>query len=295
MKKTDLPAAVDAEELHWVLPEAGAVLCYHRPGNGRPVLLLHSINGGPSAFEVSPFFDDESLLLGRPLYAPDLPGFGRSARSDRVYDPQFFARAILAMIDAIGEAAVDVVALSTTSEFAARAALLAPEAINSLVLVSPTGLTRRRETASKAGGRVYRVLRLPGLGAGLFRLLRSRRSVNFFLNLSFQDRAPQSMVDYACLTAAQPGAMYAPFYFLSTQMFTPDAVGDLYQPLQQPVMVLYDQDPNITFDYLDEMLDTCPNWRATRIPPTQGLPHFEQPALTRKALLAFWAADSTPE
>ena len=283
-----LPPAIAAGELHWRLTGPGDVLCYHRPGSGRPLLLLHSINAAPSAFEVSPFFD--ALSLTRPLYAPDLPGFGRSERSDRPYTPEFFAASLIEMIDAIGEGAVDVVALSTTAEFAARAALQSPESINSLVLVSPTGLSRRRSTTSRAGKRAYRVFRLPGVGSSLYRLLRIRASIRFFLDMAFEGDAPQAMIDYARATSAQPGARYAPFYFLSGQMFTPDAVGDLYLPLSQPVLVLYDKDPNISFDHLDGVLEQRPNRHATRIPGTRGLPHFEKPGETQQALEAFWRA-----
>jgi pimeloyl-ACP methyl ester carboxylesterase len=146
----------------------------------------------------------------------------------------FLPSAIDAMIGAIGEGPVDVVALSTTSEFAARAALMRPEAIAHLVLVSPTGLGRRRDGPSAAGPRVYRVFRTPGVGSTLYRLLRTRPSIRFFLDMAFTGRAPEAMVDYAFRTTRMPGASYAPFYFLSGQMFAPDAVGDLYLPLVQP-------------------------------------------------------------
>ena len=285
---TVLYPAIAAHELLWPLSESGRVLCYHRPGSGVPVLLLHSINAAPSAFEVSPFF--ATCSLQRPLYAPDLPGFGRSERRDRAYSPEFFARAVLEMIDAIDSGPVDVLALSTTAEFAARAALLDRDRVRSLALISPTGMSRRRDGASPLGPPLHRLLRAPAVGAGLFRLLRTRRSVRFFLNMAFEGRAPDAMVDYACATAAQPGACYAPFYFLSGQLFTPDAVGDLYLPLQQPALVLYDRDPNISFDYLDTVLEQNPRWRSRRIPATRGLPHFDQPLKTQRALDEFWEA-----
>lgn len=291
MANLSLEPAFEAQESAWDLPSAGRVLCYHRPGTGRPLLLLHSMNAAPSAFEVSPFFTQ--LRLDRPLYAPDLPGFGRSERRDRAYKPEFFATVLLEMIDAIGEAPVDVVALSTTGEFAARAALEAPEKISSLVLVSPTGLMRRKDAPSGVGPKVHRFFRLPAVGSTIYRLLRQRRSIRFFLDKAFEDDAPQAMVDYACATTRMPGASYAPFYFLSGQMFSHDAVGELYLPLQQPVLVLYDEDPNIGFAYLDEVLEARPNWQATRIPGTHGLPHFEKPGETQEALEAFWSTAAT--
>lgn len=285
MEGQSLPAAVDAEEVRWALPSSPSVLCYRRPGSGPPLLLLHSMNAAASAFEVKPFFED--MALSMPLYAPDLPGFGRSERSDRVYSPEFYARVIIDMVETMDLGPVDVLALSTTSEFAARAALEAPELFRSLTLVSPTGFMRRRESRSRAPERVHRVLRLPLLGAGLFRILRTKPSIRFFLDKAFAGGAPEDMVDYAWASAAQPGASYAPFYFLSTQFFAPDAVGDLYEPLRLPVQVLYDKDPNISFDYLDDVARDHDNWQLTRIPDTLGLPQFEAPAQTQAALERF--------
>ncbi|MFK8041998.1 alpha/beta fold hydrolase [Congregibacter sp.] len=285
MKVEPLAAAIVAEECVWSLSDAQTVLCYRRDGAGRPLLLLHSMNAAASAYEVKPFFDDMTLEV--PLYAPDLPGFGRSERRDCVYSPEFYAGVVIDIVKAMDLGPVDVLALSTTSEFVARAALEAPELFHSLTLVSPTGFMRRRSSRSSAAERVHGVLRLPFLGAGLFRILRTKPSIRFFLDKAFAGGAPEAMVDYACASAAQPGASYAPFYFLSTQFFAPDAVGELYEPLQQPVLVLYDKDPNIGFDYLDKVALGRDNWRLHRIPNTLGLPHFEEPELTQAALVSF--------
>lgn len=285
MRSDALPPALAADEVVHLLPLAGSVLCYQRPGVGRPLLLLHSINAAASAFEVKPFF--ESMGLQMPLYAPDLPGFGRSDRADIAYSPEFYARVIIDLVVALDVGPVDVVALSTTAEFAARAVRESPALFNSLTLVSPTGFSRRKAGPSSVGPRVHRFLRLPILGAGLFRTLRTRPSIRFFLDKAFKDGAPNDMVDYAYACAAQPGASHAPFYFVSGQLFAPDAVGDLYEPLQLPVLVLYDKDPNISFTHLDELARGHSNWQLARIPETLGLPQFEEPQLTEEALQGF--------
>ncbi|MEM6485370.1 MAG: alpha/beta hydrolase [Pseudomonadota bacterium] len=286
-----LGPAIEADEKVWDLPESGRVLCYHRPGQGRPLLLLHSINAAPSAYEVSPFFT--RMNLTRPLYAPDLPGFGRSNREDRRYSPEFFAGAIREVIAAIGPDPVDVVALSTTAEFTALAAAHHPDSFNKLIFVSPTGFSRRKprsrvdQSTSADNNKFLKFLRLPMVGTGLFRALRSRRSVSFFLNMAFKEQAPEEMVGYALATAAQPGAQFAPFYFLTGQLFSPDAIGELYSQIQQPTLALYDKDPNVSLALLHDFVNASPNWQAHRVPETLGLPHFEKPAETERALLDF--------
>jgi hypothetical protein len=72
------------------------------------------------------------------------------------------------------------------------------------------------------------------------------------------------------------------------KLFTPDAVDELYRPLELPVLVLYDRDPNVKFDLLDDLVAERPNWQAERIQPTLGLPHWEQLAATVQALDRFW-------
>ena len=74
------------------------------------------------------------------MYALELPGFGFSNRADRVYTPELFTGAVLEFLQTQVGRAADVVALSLSSEFAARAARQAPERFRSLTFISPTGL-----------------------------------------------------------------------------------------------------------------------------------------------------------
>lgn len=292
-----LPPAIDAQEWQLDLPGSGACLCYRDVGSAAgtdsrlPVLLLHSINAAPSAREVRPLF--EALRGERAVFAPDLPGFGRSNRADRVYSPAFYAGVVRDLVEAIradtGAPGVHLLALSTTSEFAALAANAGGEGIASLVAVSPTGLGRRQPPGGPWGDRIHRFLRLPSVGTGLFRLLRSRRSVRYFLGMAFDGEAPAELVDYACLTAAQPGAEHAPFHFLAGKLFTRQAIDAIYRELAVPGLVLYDQDPNVGFERLDELLRGNSRWRAERISGTRGLPHYQRPDETLRALRTLWA------
>lgn len=68
-----------------------------------------------------------------------------------------------------------------------------------------------------------------------------------------------------------------------------DAADTLYRQVPVPTPVLYDADPNISFERLPGVLKDCPNWRAARISPTLGMPHWDQPEQTAAAMDAFWA------
>ncbi|MEE4660387.1 MAG: alpha/beta hydrolase [Halieaceae bacterium] len=285
-KNLTLPESLDAER-HGLQTDAGHMAFYaDTSAQGRPLVLLHSINASPTAMEVKPLFDH--YRGSRPVYAPELPGFGFSDRSPRDYTPTLFARAVNDFLSQVPDGAADVLALSTTAEFIARAALDNPEHFRSLTLVSPTGMGRRDPPSAKTQARLKKLFNTPVLSPALYRLLTSRPSIRYFLGLSFQGDVPVELIDQACATVRMPGASHAPFDFLSMGMFTPEASDRLYRPLQRPTLVLYDQDPNVSFDLLETLQRENPNIQSRRIAPTQGLPHFDEPEKTFRALDEFW-------
>ena len=284
---TELPPALEAERRQFTL-SSGIKLTWYvaGPDTDVPVVLLHSINAASSAMEIKPLFDH--YASARPVLAPELPGFGSSDRPDISYTPDFFADSLNSWMQQAAPSGAHVVALSLTSEFVARAALKSPELFRSLTLISPTGLSQRQPPSAEASQRIKRFLGGQVIGPGLFRLLTSRTSIRYFLNKAFVGKAPQPLIDYAYLASHQPGASHAAFTFLSLSLFTGNAVESLYRPLSQPTLVLYDEDPNVSFERLDEMIGTRDNWQAERIKPSFGMPHYEHPERVVKILDRFW-------
>lgn len=283
-----LPAAIDASRHDFSSGQAGRVHYYaDETASGRPAVFVHSINAAPSSYEMKPLF--EHFRTERPVYSLDLPGFGHSERRNQRYSPELFATTIVEFLDQVVKRPCDLVAFSLGCEFAALAAARRPGLVDSLALLSPTGFSSRRLPTGAAAERAHRLLSIPVVNDGLFKLLTSRPSIRYFYNQAFKGSIPPGMVDYAYATSHQPGAKYAPLYFLSGQLFTPDAPDALYAQITQPVLVLYDQDPNINFHELPDFLGRHPHWRAERITPTFGLLQWEQPAQTAAAIDRFWS------
>jgi pimeloyl-ACP methyl ester carboxylesterase len=289
-----LHKAIDAERKEFDSEEAGRLSYYvDEDGKGTPILLLHSINAAPSSFELKPIF--ERFRKQRPVYALDLPGFGYSERSERLYSPDLFQNAINSFIEKILGKPADVIALSLSCEFAAQAALNNPQNIRSVVMISPTGfnppvMDRFSDQTGQRGTKsaLYAILAVPLWNRPLFDLITSRPSIQFFLNKSFEGLVPERFVDYAYHTAHQPGAAHAPTHFLSGKLFTPAVRKRVYSALETSILVIYDRDPYTNFDMLPITVREKENWQAERISPTKGMPHWEQPEKTFAAMQAFW-------
>ncbi|NKN31861.1 alpha/beta fold hydrolase [Marichromatium bheemlicum] len=286
--RAPLPEALDAQRLS--LETSSGRLAYYADttASGRALVLIHSINAAPSSYELRPLF--EHYRGQRPVYSLELPGFGHSDRTTRTYTPELFATAIAEFLEQVLDAPADLLALSLSSEFAARATLAAPARVASLTLISPTGFSTRRLPSERTGHVLRRILTLPRLGRALYALVASRPSIRHYLGRSFTATPPQALIDYAHATSHQPGAHHAPLHFLSTLLFTREARERLYGRLtDRPVLVIADRDPYIDFTALPAFIANHPNWRSETLSPHLGLPHWERPEATIATLDAFWA------
>jgi pimeloyl-ACP methyl ester carboxylesterase len=293
-----LEPALDAERATFRSQRAGMLSYYvDRRAVGRPLVLIHSINAGASAYEMRPIF--EYYRGERPVYALDLPGFGFSERSDREYSPELYAAAIEDFLASEVGAPADLIALSLGGELSARAALSAPERFHSLTLISPTGFNERTtdnqvQSAGRSGtsDRLLRIFSFPLWSQAFYDLLVTPPSLRYFLQQNFVGPVDQGLLEYAYPTTHQPGARYAPLYFVSGKLFTSDAWERIYKDLDLPVLVIYDRDPNVSFELLPQALEQ-PNWHSARITPTLGLAHFEQLPQVAQALDRFWEQAQT--
>ncbi len=259
-----------------------------------PLLLVHSVNAAASAAEIAPLF--AHYRQQRAVYALELPGFGFSDRSDRPYTPRLMTDALHAALTAIqaeqGGAAVDVLAVSLAGEFAARAKCEAPHSIRRLALVSPTGFRGTKLRYGQAGSTLglpwlYRLLTWSGWRQGIFNTLTRPGVVRYFLRRTWGGPAiDEALWRYCVLTARQPGASNAPFYFVSAFLFSAD-INTLYEALDCPVWVSMATRGDFTDYQGRQTVDNRANWQFHVI-EGGALPYFEDLASFTRRLDPFW-------
>lgn len=291
-----LPPALDADRQE-TIGRSGA-LAYYVAGEGSPLLLVHSINAAASAYEMRPLF--ERMRGSHRVYAVDLPGFGASPRGRRDYSVALYVQAIQDMLDVIAvehdvSCRVDALALSLGSEFLARAATEAPSRFRTLALVNPTGFEngRREERGAPGATRekpgVHAVLEMPLWSQALFDLLVSRPSIRFFLRRSWgTTRIDEGLVDYAYVTAHQPGARHAPFAFVAGRLFSAD-IQQVYERLTLPVWMPHGTRGSFNDFGAADRVHSRPNWLVERF-DTGAMPHFERAGEFANRYAGFLAA-----
>jgi len=156
--------------LRQVIPSRTGGLSAYVKGQGKPLLLIHTINAAASAAEVRTIFD--RMSLHRTVYAIDLPGYGASERSDRLYDPRLMTDAVLDLVSHIrsqhGPTAIDALAISIGNLHLQQTAvngldLNRPAAIEALTTVplvihGGSGVPTDKLAALAAGSRIAKFI-----------------------------------------------------------------------------------------------------------------------------------------
>jgi pimeloyl-ACP methyl ester carboxylesterase len=191
-----------------------------------------------------------------------------------------------------GDAAVDVVGVSLSCEYVARAVDEAPGAIRRIALVSPTGFSRSKRHDGAPGtsrgiGWLHRFFSNPAWSQGLFNTLTRPAVVRYFLQRTFgRQQIDDTLWRYCVQTARQPGAKHAPLYFLSAFLFAAD-INTLYEKLTCPVWVSMATRGDFT-DYRGRStVEGRANWQFHLI-DGGALPYFEDMAGFTAKLDAFW-------
>lgn len=274
--------------------------CYVRPGTGRPIVLLHSLNAVASSHEMVPLAEHLAATTDRPLYAVDWLGFGRSDRPALDYTPQVFGDQLYQVLADLLDAPADLVALSLGCEYAAWMGLQAAPLVRRLALISPTGLTTARGPST--AGRLALALAGP---TGLFelfyyRLTRRASLREYYERQVFLDDTAISdaLLDAATTTARAKGAPHAPRRFVQGRLYVPDAATELYGRLYRPTLLLTPSTPGPTvqsFDLLSPVLDQNPRALTHRTLPGGLMPHWEAPGALLDVLEPFLAAPTVPD
>ena len=159
------------DDARTTVPVRGTNVACFRAGSGPvpPLVLLHGGGLDSARTTWAPLWHD--LVVGGPVLAPDLPGFGATGLGDTSPTIAGYRDWLLALLDALAVDRCVLAGLSLGGAVALKVALAAPHRIAGLVLFAPYGLSPRIP-----GGRLGWVsVHLPGVTTASYAVLRRSR------------------------------------------------------------------------------------------------------------------------
>ncbi len=156
------PKLIDSEFI-----EVGSLRVHHSyGGRGTPVVFVHGL--GSSGYMEWRYNLEDTAARHR-VFAPDLPGYGRTEKPRARYTVQYFARFVERYMEDRGLRSAAVVGASLGGRIALELALEKPRLVRKLVLVNALGLGRPKLRAAQM---TYSLVTLPRVGEAAMRLAR---------------------------------------------------------------------------------------------------------------------------
>lgn len=254
----------------------GLLTNYLTAGEGPPLVLLHAL--GQSSLDWRWVIPE----LGRThrVFAPDLPGFGDSAKPAADYSPAFFTRFVVAYLDTLGIERAMVAGSSLGGLVALRLALSQSAYVSSLSLIGSVGLGR-------AVSYILRSATLPGYGELAIALSRTpvgaaqRAWLRARLLFAYPRLAPSEWLREQHRLAQLPGYLEAELAALRAQTYLGgqrEVLLNQIPTLEMPTLVIWGtSDRVLPTSQAREAAARLQRGSLELIPNCGHLPHVEQP------------------
>jgi pimeloyl-ACP methyl ester carboxylesterase len=147
--------------------DVGALRVHHmQGGHGTPVVFIHGL--GSSGY-MEWRRNLEPVAVRHRVYAPDLPGYGRTDKPRARYTIPYFARFVRRYMDFLGLRRAAVIGASLGGRIALEVALEEPQLVRKLVLVNTLGLGRPQVRMAQMA---YGLFTIPRVGEAVMGLAR---------------------------------------------------------------------------------------------------------------------------
>jgi len=276
--------------VHDVRVRGARISCLTAGHGPKRAILIHGLGGAKSSF----YETVAALSPDHTVHAIDLPGFGASSKPLSSYDPRFFARHVLRLMDALAIDRADLVGNSLGGRVALEVGLRAPSRVRSLSLLAPSMAFRRgRELAP-----LVRVLR-PEL-ALLPPVLRPHHvRDHFWRMIARPERVDPAVADIAAdefLRTHRSRAARIAFYAAARQIYleSPDGPSGFWSRLKNlrpPALFIWgNEDRVVPVGFSRHVGAALPDASQVVLPECGHVPQVELPEQTHELVREFIAS-----
>lgn len=251
---------------------------YAKKGKGSPVLLLHGMDTGSSAYEWKGLVG--SLAESHTVYVIDLPGYGRSDKEKMLYTNFLYVDAITAFTKKIIGEKTTLVTSGASSSIAIMAANMSPDLFGSILMVAPESPDEMIRKPLAVETLLSRLMMLPLAGTFAYVLMSSRFMIEKKLRQTDLGRTDRDTEGTAAAfwEGAHLGGSDARFQLASRLgAYTRMNVIFALKKIKNPLCIIYGTEDPAAEKTLDVYRHFHPDIREVKIQNAKSRPHLAHP------------------
>jgi len=264
----------------------GHSVSFQRLGAGRPIVLLHSLGPGHDATEWHRVA--EALSRRWEVFAPDLPGWGRSAETPFRPVADDYVAFVRDFVEGVVREPAVLVAAQRSAGFAVAAVASGLQA-RALGLVVPRGLGPENHHRGTADWIFRRLIRAPVVGSSAIEMYVTRAALERHLRhevYAAPERVDAALLRHHYAASHQPGSIQALEAYLAGDL--DHEIGSALANLGLPIWIAWGRQSKAPpVEVADLWLRQFPAARLDVIEGCGLLPHAEEPTALGRRLIAF--------
>lgn len=156
---------------------------YRKFGSGKPLLLIHDLDPSASAYEWNQL--EQQLAKDFTVYSIDLPGCGRSDKSNMIYTNYFYVQLLNDFTENVIRKKTNVTATGLSGSFVIMAANNNEELFDKIFLISPKSISSLNQIPNPRSRIAKHILNCPVLGTTLYYILSNHTNIEYLFTENY--------------------------------------------------------------------------------------------------------------
>lgn len=251
---------------------------YTKRGKGKPILLVHDIVPGASAYEWNKV--EKELAMKYTVYSIDLLGCGRSDKPKLTYTSFIYVQLITDFIKNVIGQKTDIIASGYSSSFVIMACHNDKEYFDKLMIINPPSLSAMNQAPDHYSKFFKFILEVPIFGTLIYNMITSRENINHnFLEKYYYNpfHVESNTIDAYYESAHRNDNcgkyLYASFFGKYTNISIVHAI----KSIDNSLFIISGEQENNGKEITDSYTTCNPSIETTVLPRTKHVPHMEDP------------------
>lgn len=265
---------------------------YEKIGSGKPLLLVHDLNTGSSAYEWHKVI--QTLSKTHTVYAIDLLGCGRSDKPHFTYTNFLYVRLLSDFMKHVIKEPADAIATGQSGSFILHSCSLEDGLIDNVILVNPESISELSKIPSKRTKTLKFFVEMPIIGTLLYNILHSKKLIRQTFEQDYY-KVPYDVDEMEVKTyyeAAHRDKLHGKFLFSSMKgRFTNTDLVCCHNKVNNSIFILASDGTPQYMEYAKQYQALIPSVEIVPIKDSKKLPQLEYPSVLIQNVLLFLSSE----